>query len=99
MGVLSVRMDKDLEETLEFLLEKQKIQDKSAFIRKLLDDSLKRQLLNFLCLEVQKKRLSAWKGAEMAKISLRSFLKEYYDRGYESYDEQSYEEDLKFALR
>ncbi len=98
MGVLSVRLDKDTEESLEFLMEKRKIVDKSAYIRKLLDESLQKDLLDFLCFEVQKKRMSAWKGAEIANISLRAFLQEYYERGYESYDEQSLREDLEYIM-
>ena len=42
--------------------------------------------------------MSAWKGAEIAKISLRAFLQEYYERGYESYDEQSLREDLEYIM-
>ncbi len=99
MGVLSVRLDKDTEKSLEYLMEKRKIVDKSAYIRKLLDESLQKDLLDYLCVEVQKKRMSAWKAAEIAKITLRAFLKGFYERGYESYDEKSLEEDLEFAMR
>ena len=55
MSVLSVRIDKELEEKIKFLMEKQKIIDKSAYIRKLLDESIKEELLDFLSKEIEKK--------------------------------------------
>lgn len=52
MGVLSVRLDDELEELLAYLLEKRKINDKSAYIRQLLNKSVKIDLIDFLCDEV-----------------------------------------------
>jgi len=99
MGVLSVRLDDELEETLAYLLEKRKISDKSAYIRQLLNKSVKKDLIDFLCDEVKAKRMSAWKAAEVAKISLRAFLHELAKRDIIQYDELSLEEDLKFTSR
>lgn len=99
MGVLSVRLDKELEETLVYLLEKRKISDKSAYIRQLLNKSVKDELIDYLCNEVEAKRMSAWKAAEISKISLRAFLHELAKRKIVQYDELALEEDLQFASR
>ena len=99
MSILSVRLDEDLDKRLKFLMKKRKIVDKSAYIRQLLDKSTKEDYLNFLCDEVKKKRITAWKAAEMAQISLRAMLGELADRGVMTYDEAAFEEDLAFVLR
>ncbi len=98
MSVLSVRLDPELEEKLQFLLSKRKINDKSAYIRRLLDKSIANDLLDYLSEEVRKKRLSAWKAAEIAKISLRAMLQELALRNVMTVDEYSLEEDLQFGL-
>ena len=73
MSVLSVRIDSELEEKLRYLIEKRKIVDKSEYVRQLLEKSLFKDLIDFLCEEVKLQRMSAWKAAEIAKVSL-SFL-------------------------
>ena len=82
MSVLSVRIDKELEEKLKYLMEKQKIIDKSTYIRKLLAESIKEELLGFLSQEVEKKNMSVWN--ELAK------------RDVKTYDESALQEDLSF---
>lgn len=52
MGVLSVRLDPELEEKLQFLMEKRKIVNKSAYIRHLIFKSLTEDLIDYLCNEV-----------------------------------------------
>ena len=99
MGVLSVRLDEELEKIINYLLEKRKIQDKSAYIRQLLNKSIKEDLIDFLCDEVKLKRMSAWKAAEISKISLRAFLHELAKREIVQYDTTALEEDLKFVQR
>ncbi len=96
MGVLSVRVDAELEEKLQFLMEKRKIVDKSAYVRQLILKSLTKDLLDYLCQQVQERNLSAWKAAEIAKISLRAMLKELANRNIPSYDEAALKEDLLF---
>ena len=99
MHVLSVRLDDDLEEKLNFLMKKLKIIDKSAYIRQLLDKSLSEEILEVLCNQVGEKQISAWKAAEIAGISLRKMLEELKKRNLTGYDEQSFKEDLNFALK
>lgn len=99
MGVLSVRLDPELEEKLQFLMEKRKIVDKSAYVRQLISKSLTEDLIDYLCKEVQKKNISAWKAAEIAKISLRAMLKELANRNIPSYNDFAFKEDLDFAMR
>lgn len=98
MTVLSVRLDKDLEKKLDFLMNKLKIQDKSAYIRQLLEKSFSEEIINILSEEVGEGRISAWKAADIADVSLRKFLKELKERNIPGYDEQALEEDLNFAL-
>jgi len=98
MGVLSVRLDEDLEKKLEFIMKQRKIIDKSAYIRQLIDKSLKDDLMDYLCNEVGTRRLSGWKAAEISQISLRAFLSELAKRGHISYDDSAFEEDLEFAF-
>ncbi|MBD3408111.1 MAG: hypothetical protein GF411_18465 [Candidatus Lokiarchaeota archaeon] len=95
--VLSVRLDEDLEKRLAFLMEKRKIVDKSAYVRRLIDRSLREDLLDFLSEEVAAKRLSMWKASSIAGISLRAMMTEIAKRGISIYDEQSLREDLLFA--
>jgi len=99
MSVLSVRIDKELEEKLKFLMEKQKIVDKSAYIRKLLDESIKEELLDFLSKEIESKNLSIWKAAELAKMSLRGIMYELAKRDVKTYDELALQEDLTFVKK
>lgn len=99
MSVLSVRIDKELEEKLKFLMEKQKIVDKSAYIRKLLDESIKEELLDFLSKEIESKNLSIWKAAELAKMSLRGIMVELAKRDVKIYDEAALQEDLTFVKK
>jgi len=99
MSVLSVRIDKELEEKLKFLMEKQKIVDKSAYIRKLLDESIKEELLDFLSKEIESKNLSIWKAAELAKMSLRGIMVELAKRDVKIYDEAALHEDLAFVKK
>ena len=99
MGVLSVRLDDELESKLNFLMKKLKIVDKSSYIRQLLDSSLSDEILKVLCKQVEEKQLSAWKAAEIAEMPLRKMLHELKKRKSSGYDEQSLREDLEFALK
>ncbi|MHA1251581.1 MAG: UPF0175 family protein [Promethearchaeota archaeon] len=99
MSVLSVRIDKDLEAKLNFLMEALKIKDKSTYIRRLLNKSLSEEIINILCKQVGEKRISAWKAAEIAEISLRKMLDELKKRNIPGYDEQALKEDFEFALK
>ena len=98
MKVLSVRLDEELESKLSFLMKKLKIVDKSTYIRQLLDKSLSEEMLDVLCKQVDEKKMSAWKAAEIAGISLRKMLSELKKRNLSGYDEKSLREDLEFAL-
>ncbi len=98
MKVLSVRLDEELESKLSFLMKKLKIVDKSTYIRQLLDKSLSEEMLDVLCKQVDEKKMSAWKAAEIAGISLRKMLSELKKRNLSGYNEQSLREDLEFAL-
>jgi len=99
MSVLSVRIDAELEEKLQYLMEKRKIVDKSAYVRQLLEKSLFKDLIDFLCEEVKFQRMSAWKAAEIAKISLVEMLEALAQRNIFSYDDAAFKEDLAFAKR
>ncbi len=98
MGVLSVRLDEDLEKKLDFLMKKLKIIDKSSYVRQLLDKSLSEEMVDLLCRQVGEKQISAWKAAEIAEVSLRRMLNELKKRNIIGYDEQTLKEDLNFAL-
>ncbi|MGV9174016.1 MAG: UPF0175 family protein [Promethearchaeia archaeon] len=98
MGVLSVRLNEDLEKKLEFVMKKLQIVDKSSFIRQLMDKSLTNEMIEVLAQQIEEKQMSAWKAAEIAGISLRKMLDELKKRKISSYDEQALEEDLNFAL-
>ena len=95
--VLSVRIDKELESKLELLMKAKKIVDKSAYIRQLISKSLTYDLLDYLSEEVNAYRMSAWRAAKLAGISLRAMMKELSERGVESYGEREFEEDLLFS--
>lgn len=97
LSVLSVRMDSVLEKKLQYLMEKRQINDKSAFVRQLLTRSLTAELIEYLCSEVKKKQMSAWKAAEIAEIPLSTILSELSKRDISLVDEQSLREDIAFA--
>ncbi len=93
---------KDLEFALKWIKinnKKLKIVDKSTYIRQLLDNSLSEEMIKILCKQVEEKKMSAWKAAEIADISLRKMLHELKKRKSSGYDEQSLREDLEFALK
>lgn len=98
MTVLSVRLDKDLEKKLDYLMNKLRIKDKSSYIRRLLDKTLSEEIIEILCNEVGEKQISAWKAADIAEVSLRKFLEELKKRNIPGYDERALEEDLNYAL-
>ncbi|MHA1785807.1 MAG: hypothetical protein ACTSVY_10245 [Candidatus Helarchaeota archaeon] len=99
MGVLSVRLDPELEEKLAFLMKQKKIVDKSAYIRQLISKSLIEDLTDFLCNEVKRKNVSTWKASEILKISLRAMLSELAKRNIASYDENAFQDDINFMRK
>ena len=98
MHVLSVRLDEDLKKKLDFLMKNLKKIDKSAYIRQLLDRSLSEDMTEVLGKQVGEKKMSAWKAAEILGISLRRMLDELKKRQILGYDDESFKEDLEFAL-
>lgn len=95
--VLSVRLDDDLRKKLHLLLEKRKIVDKSAYVRRLLAKSLLADLFDYLADEVRAKRMSMWKAAEIAGVSLREIMVEMARREVPVYDESSFIKDIEFV--
>ncbi len=95
--VLSVRMDKELETRLAFLMNRRKIVDKSSYIRQLIDRSLSEDLLDYLSEEIAAKHISIWKAAYIADIPLRAMMGELAKRNISMYDEHALTEDLIFA--
>ncbi len=94
MSVLSVRLDNDLDSKLQFVMNKLKLQDKSAIVRQLLDKSLQSKIIDILCDEVKEHNLSAWKAAEIANISLLKMLDELNKRNIDIYDQNAFDEDF-----
>jgi|SRR6056297_3663513 len=99
MTVLSVRLNKKLEEKIEYLLKNLNVEDKSSYIRQLLELSLNKEILDFLSQKVTEGEISAWKAAELADISLRKMLRELKKRKIPTYTESMLEEDLQYVLR
>ncbi|MBY9008640.1 MAG: UPF0175 family protein [Candidatus Lokiarchaeota archaeon] len=98
MKILSVRIDDDLDQKLSFLMAKLKKNDKSSYIRQLLEKSLTDEMFEVLCKEVGEKNISIWKAAETAGVSLRRMMEHLKRRNIIGYDEQALKEDLEFAL-
>ena len=99
MSILSIRLDEELEQRIEFLMNKRKVVDKSAYIRRLLDESTRKDYIDYFCNEVKEKRMTAWKAAEVVRISLRAILSELAIRKVMTYDETAFREDSEFILR
>lgn len=95
--ILSVRLDKELESKLELLMKRRKIIDKSAYVRQLISKSLTRDLVDYLAEEVRARRMSAWRAADMAGVSLRTMLRELAERDVPMLDDRALEEDLRFV--
>lgn len=98
MKILSVRLDDELEEKLNFLMTRLKKKDKSSYIRQLLEKSLEEELIDVLCKQVGNKNISSWKAAEIAGISLRKMMEELKKRNIPGYDEKAINEDIKFSM-
>jgi predicted HTH domain antitoxin len=94
--VLSVRIDEDLKERLSYLMDRRKIVDRSAYLRRLIDRALTEDLLDYLAEKVESKRISVWKAASIAEIPLRAMMTELAKRDIPTYDEQAFREDLRF---
>ncbi len=94
MSVLSVRLDEAIDEQLQFVMNKLKHQDKSAIVRQLLANSLQEKIIDITCDEVKAGNMSAWKAAQIAKISLYKMLEELYNRNIEIYNEKAFLEDF-----
>lgn len=99
MTVISVRIDKEIEKNLEFLMSKKKSVDKSTMIRLILAKSLNNEIIEVLCSEVKERKISAWKAASMAKVSLRKMLDELALRNIFTYDDITFSEDLDFLRK
>ena len=99
MSILSVRIDKEIEEKIKLLLEMRKIQDKSSYIRKLLSKALQEDLIDDYCKQVQKGQITLWKAAELSGLSLRQMMDEVGKRNIILYDEKALENDLRFAIQ
>jgi predicted HTH domain antitoxin len=95
MSVLSVRIDQEIEKKISFLLEKGYIEDKSAFIRRLLDKSLTEEIINVLCIQIEKGEITIWKSAEIACLSLEQMLSEVAKRNIDLFVLKSLSEDLE----
>lgn len=95
MPVLSLRIDRDLEEKITYLMKHKKISDKSAYIRQLLDRSIEADIIDFLAEKVKKHHMTAWKAAEIAGIPLRQMLEELALRDVPTYSEEAFLEDIE----
>lgn len=65
---------------------------------KLLNKSFSEELLQYYCELVNLKKISAWKAAEKLGISLREFLHQYKSKGFETYTDKEFVEDLRFVM-
>lgn len=54
-------------------------------------------IIDILCEQVKEHKISAWKAASIADISLRTMLEHLYKRKIESIDEKTLKEDILFA--
>ena len=97
MSVLSVRLDKEIEDKLNLLLSIRKIQDKSTYIRGLLSISLQRELIEYYCDQIKIGKISLWKAAELLGLSLREMMIEVGKRNITLFDEKALRLDLEFA--
>ncbi len=97
MPILSVRLDKEIEDKINLLIKIRKIQDKSAFIRGLLSKSLQEELIEHYCDHVKIGKISLWKAGELLGLSLREMMIEIGKRKITLFDEKALILDLKFA--
>ena len=96
MSILSVRLDEETEKKLQHLLKLRKINDKSAYIRQILDRSLQDELIELYCQKIKNRSTTIWKAAQIINISLRQMLVELKKRGISSYSEEALESDVDF---
>lgn len=71
--VLSVKIDKDKLKLLEEIAREEET-DRSTIARKLLDTGIKKWKIDRALKSFSEGRLSLWKAADMADVSLREFI-------------------------
>ncbi len=96
MSILSVRIDEEMEQKLQHILNARKIQDKSAYIRQILDHSLQADLIEIYCQKIKEQTITTWKAAEVLKISLRKMMTELKNREISNYSEEALDHDILF---
>ena len=97
MAILSVRLDDEIDKKLKLILELRKIQDKSAYVRRILLKSIQEDIIEDYCQRIKDAKITMWKAAEIIGISLREMMNEVGKREIILYNEEAMEQDFKFA--
>ena len=97
MKTISLRIDTELERKLHYLMELKKIQDRSSYLRNLLERILIQESVEYALEEFKKRRISLWKAANFAGMSLREFMDLARERSITIIDEVVIREDIKWV--
>jgi len=99
METVTARLPEDMLKVIEELARASMV-DRSELIRRLLEIGIRRMLLERALEAYRKRRVSLWKAAEMAKVTLREMI-EAADKAMipVSYDVKDLERDFELARR
>lgn len=99
MKTISIRINNELNDKLEFLLKTKHIEDRSAYLRTLLSRAMTDDLIEYALSEFKSRRMSLWKAASIAGISLREFMDEAKARSISTIDEATIREDIEWIRK
>tara|TARA_Y100000310_G_C20456182_1_gene703178 strand:- start:85 stop:387 length:303 start_codon:yes stop_codon:yes gene_type:complete len=98
MSLISTRVPEDLDKELDWYAKKEKL-GKTIALRKVIDKGLKDIKLEYALEQYQKGKITVWKAADVAAISLWEMLEIIKERRIPSpYTTKDVEEDIKAAL-
>ena len=97
MRTISLRIDNELEQKLKFLMTLKQIQDRSSYLRLLLERAMTQDMIEFALKEFKNRRVSLWKASSIAGVSLREFMDIAKSHSISTIDETTIREDVKWV--
>lgn len=92
---ICLRLSKETAKKLREIANKEK-KDRSTLIREILEEGIEEKNIEYAITLYQKGRITSWKAAQLANISLWNFYKLLTEKGILlQYSQQNLEEDLK----
>jgi predicted HTH domain antitoxin len=97
MQTISIRINKELQQKLEFLLRTKHIEDRSTYLRTLIDRAMTEDLIEYALNEFKSRRISLWKAASITGMSLQEFMDEAKAHSVPTIDESTIRDDIRWV--